>query len=91
VVVMEKSPIRMQAASMKVRKNDVVMPSKLRMLADAGWSIRNTVKTRDGFELLLTRPLATEAEATWYEPSTPSVHLGGARCPYYCNCLNHVV
>lgn len=89
MVVVTEKPVQIQGGTLRVGKGDLVIPSKLRLLADSGWAITDVVKTKDGFELLLRRPLPEVVID--YEPVSPPTHIGGPRCPMYCNCLRSMV
>ena len=47
--------VSVEAGELIVSRGDAIIPSKLRLLAEAGWSIQDVWKDNDGFRLLLTR------------------------------------
>lgn len=50
-----KKNASIEAGEMVVPKDDAVSPSKLKLLADCGWSIQDVWRDGKGFTLLLTR------------------------------------
>ena len=56
VVISNKQKAVVEAGELVIEKNDCIIPSKLRLLASAGWSIVDVCKDKNGgFSLLLTR------------------------------------
>lgn len=55
-LTIEKSKARIEAGELIVGKNDAIIPSKLKLLSDTGWSIQDAWREAGGgFRLLLTR------------------------------------
>jgi hypothetical protein len=55
-LVIEKVKAKTQAGELIVKKGDAIIPSKLNLLAAAGWSIQDAWREAGGgFRLLLTR------------------------------------
>lgn len=65
-VTINKVKAKIEAGELHVSKDDAIIPSKLRLLADLGWSIQDVWRVKDGgFNLLLTRNvIADEDNAT---------------------------
>lgn len=55
-VSIEKSKVKIQAGELIIPKGDAIIPSKLKLLAETGWSIQDAWKEAGGgFRVLLTR------------------------------------
>lgn len=81
-LVQNRQEVTIEAGEVHVKKNDVIVPSKLKMMANAGWSIHDAIDVEDGFILLLTRNVGPAPGSV-----NLGVHEGTSRCPDYCNCL----
>lgn len=55
VTITNKQKVVVEAGELKVPKNDAVIPTKLRLLGEAGWSVVDVIKEDDGFSLLMVR------------------------------------
>lgn len=86
MTVTNKRNVVYQAGELQVTGADVVLPTKLKLLADAGWSISDAWRQKDGgFRLLLLRPLS---EVSKERNLNSSLHKNTARCPDYCDCVS---
>ena len=55
MITINKAKATVEAGELIVKGGDAIIPSKLRILADAGWTIQDVWKNEGGFSLLLTR------------------------------------
>lgn len=82
-----------QAGELKVPRNELLTPARLRMLALQGWSVVSARPLKQGgFSMLLQRELEDESEED-YEPIPKiiDIHVGSPRCPGYCNCISNAI
>lgn len=60
-LVINKTKATVEAGELTVPKGDAIIPSKLRLLAECGWSVQDVWKDSDGgFRLLLTRNVTAD-------------------------------
>lgn len=61
VTVINKSKVTVEAGELIIPKGDAIIPSKLKLLAECGWTIQDVWKQDDGgFSLLLTRNVTAD-------------------------------
>lgn len=91
-LVINKQKMVMEAGEIRVAPGDSLIPTKLRLLGTAGWTVVDAWKLDGGgFNLLLTRSVDSE-DNTQDEQAELVVrgHHGTPRCPNYCSCLTGV-
>lgn len=90
----------LQAGELIVPRNELLTPSRLKALSNAGWSVVSSRPVKaGGFALLLQREMSDldmpndeDVEDDEEPPRhTNVVHKGGIRCPHYCNCVSEAV
>lgn len=60
-ILINKTKATVEAGELTVPKGDAIIPSKLRLLAECGWSVQDVWKDNDGsFRLLLTRNVTAD-------------------------------
>lgn len=62
LVSINKKPVKVEAGELIVPEGDLVIPSKLRLLAESGWSIVDVCKEGKEFRLLLIRNVEVDNE-----------------------------
>lgn len=77
-----------EAGELRVAKDDAIIPTKMRLLGAAGWSVVGAGSLPDGgFSLLLLRSVAPDGREQQDREAEQSVlHADGPRCPQYCGC-----
>ena len=59
-LVINKTKATVEAGELRIPKGDAIIPSKLKLLAETGWSVQDVWKDKDGFTLLLTRNVTAD-------------------------------
>lgn len=60
-ITINKTKATIEAGELHVPKGDAIIPGKLRLLADLGWTVQDVWKVPgEGFTLLLTRNVTAD-------------------------------